>query len=173
MNQQLNTLLLGCRLQGTLFDLQVKRISLKECVNTSIKNNQFFLIQKKFEIQLDIGNEMVYSDSAWIVYVLDQLLSNAIKYAGEQPKLSLWTEIHSTGIRLFVEDCGEGIHPNDLGYIFEKGYTGKNYHNGKYKSTGMGLYMAAKILRRLGHEISVESSYGEYTRFAITFLTGM
>ena len=64
---------------------------------------------------------------------------------------------------------GVGICDSDLPRIFEKGFTGRNYHNGKYKSTGMGLYMAAKILGRLGHEIRVESEYGKYTRFSIIF----
>lgn len=173
INQQVNTLLSGCRLQGALFDLQIKPVSLKECVHTSIKNNQFFLIQKKFEITLDVGEEIVYSDAAWIVYVLDQLISNAVKYSKEAPKLQIRTEKQPKRILLSVKDYGEGIHSSDLKYIFEKGYTGRNYHNGKYKSTGMGLYLSAKILNKLGHEISVESSYGEFTTFTLTFLTGM
>lgn len=70
-------------------------------------------------------------------------------------------------IRLFIEDNGEGIRESDIRRIFEKGYTGSNYHNGKYKSTGMGLYMADKIAGKLGHEISAESRYGEYTRFCV------
>lgn len=173
MNRQVNSLLLGCRLQGELFDLQAKPVSLKECVATAIKNNQFFLIQKKFEIVSRVGEDIVYTDGAWIVYALDQLISNAVKYAKEAPRLSLWSEKHPKTVQLFIKDYGEGILPSDLKYIFEKGYTGRNYHNGKYKSTGMGLYMAQKILKKLGHEISVESSYGEYTQFTITFLTGM
>jgi len=58
---------------------------------------------------------------------------------------------------------------SDIRRIFEKGFTGSNYHNGKYKSTGMGLYMVSKIIDRLGHEIQVESEYKSYTRFCIIF----
>ena len=72
-------------------------------------------------------------------------------------------------MKLFIEDNGEGIRESDIRRVFEKGYTGSNYHNGKYKSTGMGLYMAEKIAGKMGHQISVESRYGEYTRFGITF----
>ena len=68
-----------------------------------------------------------------------------------------------------MEDNGEGIQEKDIRRIFEKGYTGSNYHNGKYKSTGMGLYMVSRIIDRLGHEIWVESEYGRYTRFCIVF----
>lgn len=166
INWQVSTMLQGCRLQGELFDMQVKRTLLSECVKTSIRNNRFFLIQKKFAIDVQVEGLFVYTDQTWLVYVLDQLVNNAIKYAGEKPLLRIWTE----GIRLFVEDNGEGICDSDIRRIFEKGYTGSSYHNGKYKSTGMGLYLASKIIGRLEHELSVESEYGKYTRFCITFL---
>lgn len=173
MNQNLNMLLLGCRLQSTLFDLQVRKTSLRECVNTSIRNNQFFLIRKHFEISVWVEEIFVYSDPAWLVYVLDQLLSNAVKYIKkdpeECPRLEIWTEKD----KLIVKDYGEGIQACDLRRIFDKGYTGSNYHNGRYKSTGMGLYMAAKIIKRLGHEIDVKSEYGSYTQFRIIFQSVM
>lgn len=169
MSQQVGTLLLGCRLQGTLFDMQVKRVSLKECVRTSVHNHQFFLIQKGFEMRVDVGDEMVYTDPAWLVYVLDQLISNAVKYAGNRPALSIWAEREGAVIRIFVEDNGEGIKESELPRVFEKGFTGQNYHNGKHRSTGMGLYMAKKIMKRMGHEIGVESEYGRYSRFWIVF----
>ncbi len=169
MSQQVGTLLLGCRLQGALFDLQVRRVSLKECVRTSIHNQQFFLIQKGFGMKVDVGEEMVYTDPSWLVYVLDQLISNAVKYAGDDPVLSIWAERKGVVIRIFVEDNGTGIQESDISRIFEKGFTGQNYHNGKHRSTGMGLYMAEKIMKRIGHEIGVESEYGRYSRFWIVF----
>lgn len=177
MKRQINSLLLGCKLQSPLLDIQVKRTRLGECVRTSLKNNRFFLIQKGFEIQVDVGEAQVYTDASWMVYVLDQMIGNAIKYKRrpeegepeETGRLSIWTEGEQEETKLFVEDNGEGIRKTDIRRIFEKGYTGSNYHNGRYKSTGMGLYMAAKIMDRLGHEIHVESEYGRYTRFCITF----
>ena len=170
MNQQVSSLLSGCRLQSPLFDLQVRRVSLKECVRTSVHNNQFFLIQKRFTLSVDVGEEMVYSDPSWLVYVLDQLIYNAVKYAKDsEPVLKLWAKREKQTIRLFVEDHGVGIPTGDLPRIFEKGFTGQNCHNGKYKSTGMGLYMAAKIIKRMGHELLVESEYGVYSRFCIVF----
>lgn len=69
--------------------------------------------------------------------------------------------------KLFLEDNGEGIKDCDIRRIFDKGYTGSSHHNGKYKSTGMGLYMTAKIIEKLGHKILVESEWGNYTRFII------
>ena len=72
-------------------------------------------------------------------------------------------------MKLFVEDHGEGIREKDLPRIFDKGFTGSNYHNGKYKSTGMGLYMVSKIADRLGIKIQVESEYERFTRVCILF----
>lgn len=169
MNQQLNTLLLGCKMQSALFDLQIKQVSLQECVKTSIRNNQFFLIQKGIRLDTRVEKENVYTDPAWLVYVLDQLLGNAIKYTKDSPAIRIWAEKTEQGVTLYVEDNGEGIRGCDIRRIFEKGFTGSNQHNGRYKSTGMGLYMTKKIIDRLGHGISVESEYGVYTRFAVAF----
>lgn len=185
INAALRNALLGCKVQSSLFDLQIRRVSLEECVKASVHNNQFFLIHRHFELDLQVGEISVYTDKAWLVYVLDQLLGNAVKYAGERAQIRIWSEIVShteekgvygigegmgrKTVKLFVEDSGVGIREDELRRIFEKGFVGSNYHNGRYKSTGMGLYMAKKILNRLGHDIEVESAWGQYTRFAISF----
>ncbi len=177
INQQLNTMLFGSKLQASFFDLQIKKISLQECIKTSIKNNQFFLIQKHFSIENYLGEKehYVYTDKSWLVYIFDQLLNNAIKYRKEYPTIKIWIQEIEDGDssqtikKLFMEDNGVGIQKSDIRRIFEKGFIGSNYHNGKYKSTGMGLYLVAKIADKLKHEINVESEYGEYTRFCITF----
>lgn len=71
--------------------------------------------------------------------------------------------------RLYIEDNGEGIKDSDLKNVFEKGFTGSNHHNGKYKSTGMGLYLAHLIMKKLGHTITVESEFGCFTRVILGF----
>ena len=177
MNQQIHAMLLGCKIQGPLFDIQIKKVWLLECVKTSIHNNQFFLIQKGFHLLVEVGERSVYTDSAWLVYVLDQILGNAVKYGGaktqdgvqKEPWLRIWEEEEHETVKLFVEDHGEGIREKDLPRIFDKGFTGSNYHNGKYKSTGMGLYMVSKIADRLGIKIQVESEYERFTRVCILF----
>ena len=174
MNLQVNHMLQGCRLQSPLFDLQIRQVPLKECVRASIRNNQFFLIRNKFQMNMTVGDEVtVYTDETWLTYILDQILSNAVKYAKaaeeaqEERCIRIWCERFSDTIALLIEDNGEGIAECDIRRIFEKGYTGSNYHNGKYKSTGMGLYLAMQIAKKLEHELSVESVCGAYTRFRI------
>lgn len=165
IRQLLANALLGCKIQSSLFDLQIRPVSLAECVRASLHNNQFFLVQKHFEPDIRVGEEKVYTDKAWLVYILDQLISNAVKYVGDRAVLTICGDAS----HLVVEDRGVGIREEELRSIFEKGFTGSNYHNGQYKSTGMGLYMAKKIAEKLGHGLTVESVYGEYTRFTITF----
>ena len=169
INLQLKSALLGCKLQSSLFDLQIGRVDLGECVRMSLRNNQFFLIRKHIRLEIQAGDVVVHTDKSWLVYVLDQLIDNAVKYCREEPVIKIWSRQTEAQVMLYVEDNGEGIADQDIRRIFEKGYTGNNYHNGRYKSTGMGLYMVSVILEKLGHEIQVESTYGQYTRFTVIF----
>lgn len=192
MNWQMNMIMQGCRLQSPLFDMQIRQVPLERCVRASIRNNQFFLIRKKFQIDMQMEAVTVYTDEVWLTYILDQILNNAVKYAepegahhirfrtektagravpsGTERGAGLFEEAFT--VKLFVEDNGEGIRESDIRRVFEKGFTGSGHHNGRYKSTGMGLYLAGRIAERLGHELSVESCYGEYTRFCIVLRAG-
>lgn len=165
----LNNALVGCKAQSNLYDLSIQKVNLKECIQTSIKNNRIFFIKKHFDIQLDIEDVIVFSDTEWLVYIFDQIFANTIKYAKENAYLHIWTKQKQDGIYLFIEDHGEGIQDYDLPRIFERGYTGHNHHNGKYKSTGMGLYLVKLMIDKLGHDIFLESEVNHYTRFTITF----
>ncbi|MEJ8736965.1 sensor histidine kinase [Erysipelotrichaceae bacterium HCN-30851] len=165
----LNNALVGCKAQSNLYDLSIQKVNLKECIQTSIKNNRFFFIKKHFDIQLDIEDVTVFSDTEWLVYIFDQIFANAIKYTKENAYLHIWTKQKQDSIYLFIEDHGEGIQDYDLPRIFERGYTGHNHHNGKYKSTGMGLYLVKLMTDKLDHGIFVESEVSRYTRFTIKF----
>lgn len=169
INQQVRSMLLGCRLQGDWLDLKIKKTDLRECVNLAVKNNQFFLIRKNFTLDIHLEDHKVYTDPSWLVYILDQLFSNAIKYATEQPCLIIRSEKTEDAVILSVEDHGEGILESDIRRVFEKGFTGSNHHNGKYKSTGMGLYMVSRVAEKLEHEIRIESEAGKQTRVLIVF----
>lgn len=169
MKQDLNTVMVGCKVQSSVYDIQVHSVDLLDCVKSSIHNNQFFLIHHRFTIDIHVEQRMIYTDKEWLIYVFDQLIHNAIKYAKEKPFLKIWSELKDDSTCLYIEDHGEGIQDIDIRRIFEKGYTGSNHHNGRYKSTGMGLYMVSMIIRKLGHEIYVESQYHQYTRFTIVF----
>lgn len=169
IGQSLASLLVSMRLTSPILDVQIKPVLLFECVKASLKNNQFFLIRHQFEIHLDNLDQRIYTDKQWLTYVFDQLIANAIKYAQDEKYLAFVGGQDERSIYLEVIDHGEGIALEDLGHIFEKGYTGMNKHNGKYKSTGMGLYFASKILKQLGHSIEVKSETGKMTCFTLRF----
>jgi len=169
IKQLVNQSMIGCRTQSLIYDLQIKQVNLQDCIKASIQNNQFFLIKNHFEMNVECCDILVYSDSQWLVYILDQLMSNSLKYCSDHPQLHIWSERKENQTYLYIEDNGEGIQKSDIPHVLEKGYTGSNYHNGKYKSTGMGLYFVDMIIKKLGHDLKIESEYGAYTRITIVF----
>ena len=80
MENLLHTVLMGSKLQRPENDVCMERISLEEAVKEAVKNQSYFLIQYGFEMILEIKDVWVYSDKRWLVYLLDQLVANAIKY---------------------------------------------------------------------------------------------
>lgn len=166
----IHTVMLGSKLHRPEHDVRYEKISLKEAVGEALKNQSYFLIHHNFEIREETGKTQVYTDKRWLVYLLDQLTQNAVKYRGETPALSFSVQEKEKGsVLLIVEDNGVGIAPEDLPYIFQKGYVGKNYRKGDYRSTGMGLYFAKEISQLLHTEIRVFSEPGKGTRFEICF----
>ena len=166
----IHTVMLGNKLHRPEHDVRYEKISLKEAVGEALKNQSYFLIHHNFEIKEETGKIQVYTDKRWLVYLLDQLIQNAVKYRGEAPALSFAAqEKGKDSILLIVEDNGVGIEPEDLPYIFQKGYVGKNYRKGDYRSTGMGLYFVKEISQLLHTEIRVFSEPERGTRFEIRF----
>ena len=112
---------------------------------------------------------MVFTDSKWIEFIINQIMSNAIKYCPEQGGcIRIETKEIGHEARLIISDNGIGIPASDLGRVFEKSFTGQNGRVSK-TSTGMGLYLCDKLCRRLGHAIAIDSVPGEGTSVCITF----
>lgn len=109
----------------------------------------------------------VETDPKWLQVVLRQLLTNAIKYSNANGTVTITVEPHAHGARLSVTDTGIGIPAEDVPRVFERFYTGVNGRRSK-ASTGMGLYLAAEISRRLGHTLTLESTVGQGTNVQVT-----
>ncbi|MBU3839616.1 MAG: sensor histidine kinase [Candidatus Ruminococcus intestinipullorum] len=142
------------RMQDMSTDLQFQWCSIQKIVKKAIrKYSQSFILQK---IQLEYEEEdiLVLTDEKWIVLVVEQILSNALKYT-KNGKISIYLEER----KLVIEDTGIGILEEDLPRIFEKGFTGYNGRK-EQKSTGIGLYLCQTICEKLGHSIRVESKIG-------------
>ena len=104
------------------------------------------------------------TDEKWLLFVLEQLLSNALKYT-EKGSISIYLKDNVTKT-LVVEDTGIGIRAEDIPRVFERGYTG--YQGRAFsRSTGIGLYLCRRILHKLGHSITIESEPGRGTRVLV------
>lgn len=113
-------------------------------------------------------NCRVLTDEKWLVFVLEQLISNALKYTS-QGKISIYLDECSEKT-LIIEDTGVGIRAEDIGRIFDRGFTGYNGRMDK-KSTGIGLYLCQQVLNKLSHSIMVSSQVGQGTRVRIDLST--
>lgn len=107
------------------------------------------------------------TDPLWLQVILRQLLTNAIKYSHAGSHVDVTVEPHGSGARITVADTGVGIPPEDVPRVFDRFFTGANGRLGR-ASTGMGLYLAAEVCRRLGHELSLESAVGKGTTARLT-----
>lgn len=158
----MHTVLMGSKLERPEHDVKFERILLEEIIKESIQNQAFFLIRNHFELDIQVKDIWIYSDLRWMVYLLDQLIGNAVKYKKENPKIVFWAEEKERGqVRFGIQDFGIGIPKEELPYVFQKGYVGKNLRKGNYYSTGMGLYFVEKIGKLLHIKISLSSEEGQ------------
>ena len=109
---------------------------------------------------------MILTDEKWFCFVLEQILSNALKYT-RQGSVTILAQESDKGIRVIVRDTGMGIRSEDLPRIFEKGFTGYNGRMDK-KASGLGLYLCKGVCDKLGHQIDVVSKEGEGTQVILT-----
>lgn len=164
-----NSIMYGSRSTASSEDIFINQENLNDIVKEALKNNAFFLIKNKMDVHINDLNFNVYTDKKWMVYVLDQIINNSIKYSKENGILKFFGRDEDKYIELCIEDNGIGIAKEDIGRIFDKGFTGINGRNTVYKSTGMGLYFVKKIIDKLEHDILVESECTKFTIFKIRF----
>ena len=113
-------------------------------------------ISKKLKLTYEETGRTVLTDEKWLLFVIEQILSNAVKYTSEGGEISVFCE--DEGI-ICIKDNGIGIAPEDMPRIFERGYTGLNGRTDK-KASGLGLYLCRRICENLNHTIWAESCSG-------------
>lgn len=156
------------RLESESNDLVLERQSLDPVIRQAVRKYAPLFIRKKLALVYQPVNVEVLTDEKWLEFVLEQVLSNAIKYT-RQGSVTIYMD-DSEENTLVIADTGIGIAAEDIPRIFEKGYTG---YNGRYdkRSTGIGLYLCRKVLSRLSHTIRIESEVGTGTRVYINLNT--
>lgn len=155
------------RSEHTEKDYSIREIRLSDVVHDAIADNKYILRQSNVAITVDDMDNRVYTDDKWVRFILNQMISNAVKYCTEQPTLHFFTVKKEDQIVLILEDNGIGIPQSDLSRIFEKGFTGQNGRRVQ-NSTGIGLYLCRRLCDKLGIGLNVYSE-GLGTRIAISF----
>lgn len=148
-------------------DLSLAYQKLDDLINQAVRKYARLFIQKRISLDFSPTGMRVLTDEKWLVFVLEQLLSNALKYTPMGGKVTIRRE-NPEGMVLVLEDTGIGIAPEDLPRIFERGYTGYNGRMDK-KSTGIGLYLCKRITNRLSHKLTVRSCVGQGTCVFLDF----
>lgn len=147
-------------------DLVLERNSLEQLVRQVVRKYATIFIYNHISIQLKHLDYTVLTDEKWFCFMLEQILSNALKYT-KQGSVKIYAEETENGLHIFVKDTGIGIKREDLPRIFEKGFTGYNGRMDK-KASGLGLYLCKGVCGKLGHGISVSSKEGEGTTVILT-----
>ena len=164
IEQYVDMVLQYLRLDSSSTDFILKRYSLDDIVRQAVRKYAKLFIRKKISLDFSELACEVLTDEKWLVFVIEQILSNALKYT-HQGKISIYMD--STNSKtLVIKDTGIGIHSEDLPRVFEKGFTGYNGRTDK-KSTGIGLYLCKRILTKLSHTITIESDIGSGTLIKI------
>jgi len=152
------------RIESPSSDFVIKRYNLEDIVKQAVRRYARMFIRKKLNLQLGPLDCEVLTDEKWLVFVIEQVISNAIKYTNSGT-ISIYLD--STRPKtLVIEDTGIGIAPEDLPRVFDPGYTGYIGRLDK-RATGVGLYLCKKILTKLSHTIEIESVVEQGTKVLI------
>ena len=155
-------------------DYYIRKCKLIDIVNESIKKNKNILIQQKVEINLHDLDLVVNTDSKWIVFIMNQIIQNSIKYRKKDDDLELeiYCEKGKENRTLIIKDNGIGIKKEEISKVFEKGFTGYNGRLLGKKSTGIGLYLCNKLCDKLGIKIDLKSKENKGTEVKLIFPIG-
>lgn len=151
------------RLESFHDDLVLKQENLADLVREVVKKYALFFIQQGLSLNLHDLDHTIVTDKKWFLVILEQVLSNSLKYTKEGS-----IEIYFHEDRLYIKDTGLGIQNADLLRVFERGFSG---YNGRLtqQSSGLGLYLSKKIADQLGHKIAIDSQVGQGTTVYIAF----
>ena len=152
------------RLDELNSDLLFKKYSLDDIVKQAVRKYSTLFIRKKIKLNYEDLNCYVITDEKWLVFVVEQILSNSLKYTSSG-EISIYMDANQADT-LIIEDTGIGIEAEDMARVFEKGFTGYNGRADK-KSTGIGLHLCRQILKKLSHTIEIESEIGKGTKVKI------
>lgn len=164
----LEQILYYARLGNVEKDYMIKNVSLEDFVTDSLLQNKYVLIQNQIIIETSKLDIPVYTDKKWLTFIVNQIISNSVRYRTNNPILNISGGESGNFIHLKIKDNGIGIRKSEIGRVFQKGFTGSNGRCRKY-STGIGLYLCKELCDQLGIKIQLESEFGKYTCVTVSF----
>ena len=152
-------------------DYIINKTNLREIVSDSILKNKTNLLNEKVSLELkNLKSEEVYTDSKWAIFIINQIIQNAIKYSKkDNRRIEIYSKEKNDKVILYIKDNGIGIKRGEITKVFERGFTGENGRIIGQKSTGIGLYLCKKLCDKLGLGIELSSEKDEGTEVRIIF----
>jgi signal transduction histidine kinase len=167
----LEQVLYYARLGNVEKDYLIKEVCLEEFVGDALLRNKQALIQNHIAAYTKNLDHTVCTDSKWLVFILNQVINNSVRYKKDGSVLEINGFEESGRVLLEIRDNGMGIRESEIGRVFQKGFTGSNGRSCK-GSTGMGLYLCKGLCDKLGIEIGIESEVDRYTSVRLVFPIG-
>lgn len=149
-------------------DYDIQNCDVIQISKEIIKSHSKTFFSKKIRIDIQADSLEVQSDPKWLQFIVNQLVTNSLKYTEHGGKITISANETSKEKQLLIQDSGIGISEKDLPRIFNRGFTGETGRT-HAKSTGMGLYLAQQLSNKLGHYISCTSKAKVFTQFIIHF----
>lgn len=149
-------------------DFIIRQTDLAEITAQALNQHRTLLIQSGVKVDADCLSQMVYTDGKWAVFIVGQLLQNAVRYRSGQPIVLLRAKQIGQQVQLIVQDNGIGIPAHELLRVFDRGFTGSNGRS-RGGSTGMGLYLCRKLADCLQIDLQIASEAGTGTQITLTF----
>jgi len=162
IEQYVEMAMMFLRLDSESTDYVIREHSLDDIIKNALRKFADEFIARKLTLDYRETGASVVTDEKWLSFVIEQVLSNALKYTSSG---GITIEMKEPGI-LSIRDTGIGIAPEDLPRIFEKGYTGYTGRKDK-RASGIGLYLCKRICANLGHSISAVSEPDKGTEIRI------
>ncbi|MBP3888920.1 MAG: sensor histidine kinase [Cellulosilyticum sp.] len=162
------------RLESMSKDIILKEHRLYDIVANALKKYSVYFMRKNLQLEIEEFDTKVITDEKWLQFVIEQILSNSVKYTPQGKIIISTKNIMSDESAmqeapvLVIQDTGIGIHSEDVPRIFDRGFTGYNGRMDK-KSTGIGLYLCKKVTSKLSHTLTIHSEIGEGTTVQIGF----
>lgn len=146
-------------------DMDICVVDVDNLLNILVKKYSLLFINSHISLDFRKHDIKCITDSKWLSVLLEQILSNAIKYS-ENSQIILDSFKKDNSVVILIEDHGIGIPEEDINRIFDKGYSGFNGRL-KQKSSGLGLYLAKSIADKLDIRLKVDSVVGQGSKFYI------